>query len=117
MVRAGKWDFWSPAFMVGWQATGKRFGVLGMGRVGQVAADRARSFRMEVHYHSRHALPDDLATRATYRASVESPLAEHPYRIPEPRRTPVMINRLAATLAFLMLVAFPGILLWVVPRL
>ena len=48
MVRAGKWDFWSPAFMVGRQVTGKRFGVLGMGRVGQVAADRARGFGMTV---------------------------------------------------------------------
>ncbi|MEM8760068.1 MAG: NAD(P)-dependent oxidoreductase, partial [Pseudomonadota bacterium] len=36
MVREGKWDFWSPAFMVGRQVTGKRFGVVGMGRVGQV---------------------------------------------------------------------------------
>lgn len=71
MVRAGKWDFWSPAFMVGRQVTGKRFGVLGMGRVGQVAAERARGFGMEVHYHNRKALPDHLAKGAVFHDTIE----------------------------------------------
>ncbi|AXO16044.1 2-hydroxyacid dehydrogenase [Thalassospira indica] len=71
MVRAGKWDFWSPAFMVGRQVTGKRFGVLGMGRVGQVAAERARGFGMEVHYHNRKPLPDPLAKGAIFHETVE----------------------------------------------
>ncbi|MBO6805373.1 MAG: D-glycerate dehydrogenase, partial [Thalassospira sp.] len=71
MVRAGKWDFWSPAFMVGRQVTGKRFGVLGMGRVGQVAAERARGFGMEVHYHNRKPLPDHLAKGAIFHETVE----------------------------------------------
>jgi len=71
MVRAGKWDFWSPAFMVGRQVTGKRFGVLGMGRVGQVAAERARGFGMEVHYHNRKPLPDPLAKGAVFHETVE----------------------------------------------
>ena len=42
MVRARQWKDWSPSFMVGKQVTGKRFGVIGMGRVGQVTAGRAR---------------------------------------------------------------------------
>lgn len=71
MVRAGKWDFWSPAFMVGRQVTGKRFGVLGMGRVGQVAAERARGFGMTVHYHNRKPLPDHLAKGAVFHDSIE----------------------------------------------
>lgn len=71
MVRAGKWDFWSPAFMVGRQVTGKRFGVLGMGRVGQVAAERARGFGMEVHYHNRKPLPDHLAKGAVFHDTIE----------------------------------------------
>lgn len=71
MVRAGKWDFWSPAFMVGRQVTGKRFGVLGMGRVGQVAAERARGFGMEVHYHNRKPLPDHMAKGAIFHETVE----------------------------------------------
>lgn len=75
MIRAGKWDFWSPAFMVGRQVTGKRFGVLGMGRVGQVTADRARGFGMEVHYHNRRRLPDHLERGAIFHDTLDSLLA------------------------------------------
>lgn len=75
MIRAGKWDFWSPAFMVGRQVTGKRFGVLGMGRVGQVTADRARGFGMEIHYHNRSRLPDHLEKGAIFHPTVDSLLA------------------------------------------
>ena len=75
MIRAGKWDFWSPAFMVGRQVTGKRFGVLGMGRVGQVTADRARGFGMEVHYHNRRRLPEHLEKGAVFHATLEGLLA------------------------------------------
>ena len=75
MIRAGKWDFWSPAFMVGRQVTGKRFGVLGMGRVGQVTADRARGFGMEIHYHNRRPLPAHLEKGAVFHDTVESLLA------------------------------------------
>jgi lactate dehydrogenase-like 2-hydroxyacid dehydrogenase len=75
MVRSGQWNFWSPAFMVGRQVTGKRFGVLGMGRVGQVTADRARGFGMEVHYHNRSRLPAHLEKGAVFHDTLESLLA------------------------------------------
>ena len=75
MVREGRWDSWSPSFMVGRQVTGKRFGVIGMGRVGQVAADRARGFGMQVHYHNRRRLPPELEKGATFHDSMESLLA------------------------------------------
>ncbi|MBN2629330.1 MAG: D-glycerate dehydrogenase [Rhodobacteraceae bacterium] len=75
LIRAGKWDVWSPAFMVGRQVTGKRFGVLGMGRVGQVTAERARGFGMQVHYHNRTRLPDHLEKGAVFHDTVESLLA------------------------------------------
>ncbi len=71
MLRAGTWDFWSPAFMVGRQTTGKRFGILGMGRVGQVTADRARGFGMQVHYHNRRRLPPDTEKGATFHDTLE----------------------------------------------
>lgn len=57
--------------MVGVQVTGKRFGVLGMGRVGRVAARRARGFDMEIHYHNRSRLPPDLEQGATYHETIE----------------------------------------------
>ncbi|MFN4129496.1 MAG: 2-hydroxyacid dehydrogenase [Paracoccaceae bacterium] len=75
LIRAGKWDFWSPAFMVGRQITGKRFGVLGMGRVGQVTADRARGFGMEIHYHNRSRLPAHLEKGAVFHDTVDSLMA------------------------------------------
>lgn len=75
LVRSGAWDFWSPAFMVGRQVTGRRFGVLGMGRVGQVAAERARGFGMQIHYHNRRRLPPDLEKGAIHHDSLESLLA------------------------------------------
>ena len=71
LIREGRWDFWSPAFMVGRQVTGKRFGILGMGRVGQVTAERARGFGMEVHYHNRRRLPPELEKGAVFHGRVE----------------------------------------------
>jgi lactate dehydrogenase-like 2-hydroxyacid dehydrogenase len=75
MIRDGRWDFWSPAFMVGRQVTGRRFGVLGMGRVGQVTADRARGFGMEVHYHNRRRLEPALEKGAVFHDTVEGLMA------------------------------------------
>jgi lactate dehydrogenase-like 2-hydroxyacid dehydrogenase len=75
MVREGRWDSWSPAFMVGRQVTGKRFGVAGMGRVGQVAAQRARGFGMEIHYHNRRRLPPELEQGAQFHPTLEGLLA------------------------------------------
>ena len=57
LVRERLWKDWSPAFMVGTQVTGKRLGILGMGRVGRVVARRARGFDMRIHYHDLRPLP------------------------------------------------------------
>ncbi len=72
IVRSGKWDSWSPAFMVGKQVTGARLGIIGMGRVGQAFAAKARGFDMDVHYFNRSELSADKAHGATYHSSVES---------------------------------------------
>jgi lactate dehydrogenase-like 2-hydroxyacid dehydrogenase len=66
MVRAGEWTFWSPSFMVGTQVTGKRLGIVGMGRVGRIMARRARGFDMEVHYHNPTRLSAELEQGAIY---------------------------------------------------
>lgn len=62
--------------MVGKQITGKRLGILGMGRVGQVVARRARGFDMSIHYHNRKPLDPGNSTGAVYHATVEQLLAE-----------------------------------------
>ena len=72
LVRSQQWQDWSPDFMVGRQTTGKRLGILGMGRVGQVVARRARGFDMSIHYHNRKPLDAELAGDSIYHDSVES---------------------------------------------
>lgn len=58
--------------MVGTQVTGKRLGIVGMGRVGQVLARRAAGFDMAVHYHNRRRLPAGQEAGAVFHDSVES---------------------------------------------
>ncbi len=72
LVRSGNWTSWSPSFMVGTQVTGKRAGIVGMGRVGQVMADRCRGFGMQVHYHNRTRLPAELEKGAVYHESLDT---------------------------------------------
>ena len=76
MVRSQEWKDWSPAFMVGKQITGKHIGILGMGRVGQVLAKRARGFDMTIHYHNRKPLDSSITDGAIYHATVEEMLPE-----------------------------------------
>ncbi len=69
LVRTREWKDWSPSFMVGVQMTGKRLGILGFGRVGQVVARRARGFGMEIHYHNRSRVAAELEHEAVYHAT------------------------------------------------
>lgn len=66
LVRTREWKDWSPSFMVGTQVTGKRLGIIGFGRVGQVVARRARGFDMQIHYHNRNRVPTELEEGAVY---------------------------------------------------
>ncbi|PWT85870.1 MAG: D-glycerate dehydrogenase, partial [Blastocatellia bacterium] len=74
LVREAKWKDWSPAFMVGTQVTGKRLGILGMGRVGQVVAKRARGFDMTIHYHDIRRLPPERESGAIFHETLEDML-------------------------------------------
>ena len=56
-ARSGKFDGWTPTFMLGHRIRGKRLGIIGMGRIGQAVARRAKTFGLEVHYHNRNRLP------------------------------------------------------------
>jgi lactate dehydrogenase-like 2-hydroxyacid dehydrogenase len=71
LVRSRQWRDWSPSFMVGIQVTGKRLGIVGMGRVGRVTARRARGFDMAIHYHDLRPLPPDQETGAIFHPTVE----------------------------------------------
>ena len=76
LVRTREWKDWSPSFMVGIQMTGKRLGIIGYGRVGQVVAKRARGFDMEVHYHSRSRVPGESEAGAIYHETLDSLLPQ-----------------------------------------
>lgn len=71
LVRTRQWRDWSPSFMVGIQVTGKRLGIVGMGRVGRVTARRARGFDMAIHYHDLRRLPPDQEAGAIFHPTVE----------------------------------------------
>jgi lactate dehydrogenase-like 2-hydroxyacid dehydrogenase len=79
LIRAGKWKSWSPTFMIGRQVTGKRLGIVGMGRVGQATAQRARGFDMTILYSNRSRLSPELEKGATYFDSVEAMLPRCDY--------------------------------------
>jgi lactate dehydrogenase-like 2-hydroxyacid dehydrogenase len=76
LVRSGEWTDWSPSFMVGTQVTGKTVGIVGMGRVGQVAAKRFRGFDMQVRYHNRSRLPAEKEQGAVYHADLDEMLGQ-----------------------------------------
>ena len=56
MVRGGTWKGWTPTQLMGNRVSGKRLGIIGMGRIGQALAKRARGFGMSIHYHNRKRL-------------------------------------------------------------
>jgi lactate dehydrogenase-like 2-hydroxyacid dehydrogenase len=68
MVRTGKWTL-SSQMLLGWQLTGKVLGILGMGRVGQAVAQRARGFGMTIHYFNPTRLPATLEKGAVFHSS------------------------------------------------
>ena len=68
ILRTGGWTGMAPTWMLGTKVSGKRLGIVGMGRIGKVMAKRARGFDMEVHYHNRSRLPADLEHGAVYHA-------------------------------------------------
>src|SRR4029078_2123030 len=70
MVREDRWTSWSPTAPLGFDVSGKRLGILGMGRIGQAVAKRARAFDMELHYHNRRPVAPDLAQGATYHSEL-----------------------------------------------
>ncbi|MGH6875015.1 MAG: 2-hydroxyacid dehydrogenase [Aestuariivirgaceae bacterium] len=68
MVREGRWTSWSPTAPLGLDVTGKTLGIIGMGRIGQALARRARGFDMLIHYFNRRRLPAENELGASYHA-------------------------------------------------
>ena len=77
LARSGTWGGWSPTTMLGRRIFGKRLGIIGMGKIGQAVARRARGFGLSVHYHNRNRLDDDQESplEATYWSSLDQMIA------------------------------------------
>ncbi len=77
MVRARNWTGWTPTFMLGHRIWGKRLGIIGMGRIGQAVARRARGFGLSVHYHNRRRVHEAIEAEleATFWESLDQMLA------------------------------------------
>jgi glyoxylate reductase len=77
MIPQGHWGGWSPTWMLGTRITGKRLGIVGMGRIGQAVAHRARAFGLQIHYHNRRRIASAIEEQleATYWDSLDQMLA------------------------------------------
>jgi glyoxylate reductase len=77
VIPEGNFHGWSPTWMLGHRITGKRLGIVGMGRIGQALARRAKAFGLQVHYHNRRpvAAAVEQELEATYWDSLDQMLA------------------------------------------
>lgn len=78
MLLAGDWTGWGPSNFLGHSLGGKRLAIVGMGRIGQAVAHRARGFGLEVVYHNRHRLPPAIENMlgARYEPDLDRLIAE-----------------------------------------
>ena len=72
LMRSGNWSGFAPTQLLGIALTGRRAGILGMGRIGQAVAKRLEAFGVELHYHNRNRLGSALEMGATYHDNAES---------------------------------------------
>ena len=76
-MQSGSWKGWSPSAMIGMRITGKKLGILGMGRIGQAIAKRAKAFDLDINYHNRRRLHQNIeeSLSATYWEDLEEMLS------------------------------------------
>jgi glyoxylate reductase len=98
VVKAGGFHGWSPTWMLGRRLWGKRLGIIGMGRIGQAVARRAKAFGMQVHYHNRKPVSPRIAEEvgATYWESLDQMLARMDFISVNCPHTPATYHLLSA---------------------
>jgi glyoxylate reductase len=98
VIPEGRWTGWSPTWMLGRRITGKRLGIVGMGRIGQALARRARAFGLSIHYHNRCRVAQQIeeALEATYWESLDQMLARMDFVSINCPHTPATYHLLSA---------------------
>ncbi len=98
LIRSGDWKGWSPTFMLGHRIWGKRLGIIGMGRIGQAVARRAKAFGMSIHYHNRKRVHPDVEREleATWWESLDQMLARMDVVTIHSPHTPATFHLLSA---------------------
>jgi len=98
IVRSGDWSGWSPTWMLGHRIFGKRLGIIGMGRIGQAVACRARGFGLSIHYHNRNRVHEEIENEleATYWESLDQMLAHMDFVSVNCPHTPATYHLLSA---------------------
>ncbi|HXQ14203.1 MAG TPA: D-glycerate dehydrogenase [Caulobacteraceae bacterium] len=98
VIRDGGFHGWSPTWMLGRRIGGKRLGIIGMGRIGQALARRARAFGLSIHYHNRKPVPARIAEEleATYWESLDQMLARMDFISVNCPHTPATYHLLSA---------------------
>jgi glyoxylate reductase len=98
VTQAGEFTGWTPTWMMGHRITGKRLGIIGMGRIGQAVARRARAFGLQIHYHNRKPdsprIADEL--EATYWESLDQMLGRTDIVTVHSPHTPATYHLLSA---------------------
>jgi lactate dehydrogenase-like 2-hydroxyacid dehydrogenase len=70
LIRTDRWAGWTPTQLLGLELNGASLGIVGMGRIGQAVARRARAFGMRIHYHGRRRLPPDFEHGAIFHSKL-----------------------------------------------
>ncbi|MGD0565610.1 MAG: D-glycerate dehydrogenase [Roseiarcus sp.] len=98
VIPEGRWTGWSPTWMLGRRIGGKRLGIVGMGRIGQALAVRARAFGMSIHYHNRRRVAQQIeeSLEATYWDSLDQMLARMDFVSINCPHTPATYHLLSA---------------------
>jgi len=98
VIHAGGFHGWSPTWMLGRRIGGKRLGIIGMGRIGQAFARRARAFGLAIHYHNRKPVGARITEEleATYWDSLDQMLARMDFISVNCPHTPATYHLLSA---------------------
>ena len=98
VTQAGDFRGWTPTWMLGRRVTGKRLGIIGMGRIGQAVARRAKAFGLQIHYHNRKRVSPRIEEEleATYWDSLDQMLARTDIVTVHSPHTPATYHLLSA---------------------